>query len=172
MSDTNAVESPDLLQNFKSVSDVRSRLTILGLTLLCLFLPIANSSVFGMDQSFSLDDEVLLGSWAHWFTLLAVTSLVAPAFEPTKSFTRVLDGLLGIGALLAGIVVSLTFVRAFSEIAMASAASRTFTSQRFDSSDYVSFSPSFGLAVFIFVVALAIIRAFKALKSKPADIAA
>ncbi len=172
MSDSKAIDTSDLLQSFKAVTDIRSRLIIVGLTLLCLFLPVASSSMLGMSASFSIDDPALLGSWAHWFTLLAIASLVAPAFEATRAFTRLLDGILGFGAALAGIVVGLRFIQAFSEIAMASGASRALTGYRFDSSDFVSFSPSYGLVSFIALVVFAGIRGFKALKSKPAVVPA
>lgn len=168
MSDTKAVDTSDLLQNFKAVSDIRSRLIIVGLMLLCLFLPVASSSMFGIGASFSIDHPALLGSWAHWLTLLTIASLVAPAFAATKTFTRLLDGLLGLGAALAGIVVGVRFIQAFSEIAMTSNASRAFTGQRIDTSDFISFTPSFGLALFIVLVGFAAIRGLKALKSRPA----
>jgi len=172
MNDTKAVDTSDLLQNFKAVPDIRSRLIIAGLTLLCLFLPMASTSVFGVGASFGIDHPALLGSWAHWLSLLAIASCVAPAFAATRALTRLLDGLLGFGAVLAGIVVALRFIQAFSEIAMASSASRSLTGQRFDSSDFVSFSPSFGLVLFIVLVGFAAIRGFKALRSKPLPVPA
>lgn len=168
MSDTKAVGTSDLLQNFKAVPDIRSRLIIFGFMLICLFLPVARSSMFGISASFSIDHPALLGSGAHWLILLAVASLVAPAFETTRTFSRPLDGLLGLGAVIAGIVVGLSFIQAFSEIAMTSSASHALSGQRFNTSDFLSFSPSFGLALFIVFVGFAAIRGLRALKSKPA----
>jgi uncharacterized membrane protein len=140
--------------------------------LVSLFLPIGSSSAFGMDASFGLDNEALLGSWAYWLALVSIGCVIAPAFDQMKSATRVIDVLMGAGATLAAIVVVAAFVRGYSEIAMAEAGSRVLFGGAADVSSFVSFGPHFGLAPFVVLVVLAAVQGLKALRTNPNVVAA
>jgi hypothetical protein len=172
MNDNSTPEATDLLLKFKAVPDIRSRVAIVALMLICLFLPIGSSSAFGIGASFGLDNEAVLGSWAYWLTLVSVGCVIAPAFDGTKSATRVIDIFMGAGAILAAIVVFAAFVRGYSEIAMAGAGSRALFGRSADVSGFVSFGPHFGVAPFVVLVVLAAIRGLKALRANPTVVAA
>jgi hypothetical protein len=165
MNNNGATEAADFLQDFKAVPDIRSRVSIMALMLVSLVLPIGSSSAFGMSASFRLDNEAVLGSWSYWLTLISTGCVIAPAFDGTKSATRVIDVLMGAGAVLAAIIVVAAFVRGYDEIAMAGAGSRALFGRSAGVSSFVSFGPHVGAAPFAVLVVLAAVRGIKALRA-------
>lgn len=156
MNTSSATNSTDLLEQFKSVPDIRGRVLFAALAIISIFAPIASAGAFGISASVALAD--IWGAKAFLLPLLAILVLIAPVIPVLKSNMRLIDLVNGGAVAFAAFIIAKDMIEAVTQLG------RSYGGIR--GSDFGSLSPSWGMIFFAAFVIIGIMRGIKALKAQ------
>src|SRR5690349_18070797 len=101
---TKAANSGDVLEQLKTVPDIRNRAILVVLAIVSIFAPIAFAGAFGFSASVSLVD--IWGAMAFLLPLFACLVLIAPVVPTLRSNHRLVDLVNGGAAAFAAFIVA------------------------------------------------------------------